>query len=201
MMTLSPIRSAIHATFYFERSEHADYYARDESCPSKWIGKGAEALSIAGQTIEAERFKRYLEGDIAGQKIGTERNGKWQHKPGFDLQFSPDKSVSIAALVGGDARVIEAHDAAIKAAVKYLEEEAAFTRLHTRDKKGKSSIEQVATGNLLCASFRHDTSRSLDPQMHTHAVVMNVTFCADGKLRSIEGHCCPINFHQNCNLI
>lgn len=186
MMTLSPIRSAVHATFYFERSEHADYYTRDESCPSVWIGKGAEILGVAGQVVEADRFQRYLEGKIAEQKLGTVRNGEHKHKPGFDLQFSPDKSVPLAAFVGGDDRVINAHDESVKQTFKFIERHAAFTRTHKRNSKGKSSIEQQATDNLLCAAFRHDTSRSLDPQLHTHAVIMNATLREDGKWRSIE---------------
>lgn len=187
MMTPAPIRSAIHAAFYFERSEHADYYTRDESCPSMWIGKGAETLGVAGQVVESERFKRYLDGDIAGQKIGTVRNGKHQHKPGYDLQLSPDKTTTIAALVGRDGRITVAQDETMEQVIAFVEKKAAYTRVHTRNQKGKSKIEQVATDNLICAAFRHDTSRSLDPQLHTHAVVMNATFLENGELRSIEG--------------
>ena len=106
MMTLAPIRSAVHAASYFESGDHADYYLADDVCPSEWIGKGAELLGVKGLQVAPERFKRYLNGDIAGQSIGTERNGAWQHKPGWDLQFSPSKSVSVAALVGGDQTIV-----------------------------------------------------------------------------------------------
>ncbi len=186
MMSPSEIKSPIHAPSYLMSLDHADYLARGEVCPSIWMGKGAEILGVYGQAVEAERLRRYLDGEIAGKKLGTERNGKRQHKPGFDLQFSPSKSVSIIGLVGGDDRVISAHDEAVKEAIKYLEEKAAYTRLHTRDSKGKSTIEQVATYNLLCALFRHDTSRMLDPQLHSHAAIMNATLREDGKWRSIE---------------
>ncbi len=186
MMTLAPIRSAEHAATYFERSDHSDYYLRDDVCPSYWVGKGAEVLGIAGEVVDAERFKRYLHGEISGSIIGTTKQGKHQHKPGFDLQFSPAKSVSVMALVGGDERIIAAHDKAVNEAITFLEEKASYTRVHTRDSSGKDSIEHVSTGNLLCAAFRHDTSRAQDPQLHSHAVVMNATLRDDGEWRSIE---------------
>ncbi|MBE0617465.1 MAG: relaxase domain-containing protein, partial [Proteobacteria bacterium] len=40
--------------------------------------------------------------------------------------------------------------------------------------------EIVATGNLVVATFDHATSRELDPQLHTHAVVANLTRRNDG---------------------
>lgn len=186
MMTLAPIRSAKHAATYFEQGDHTDYYLSDEACPSEWMGIGANNLGIAGQRVDAERFCRYLNGDIAGAIVGTHRNGEREHKSGWDLQFSPSKSVSIAALVCGDDRVIAAHEMAVNEALKYLEESAAYTRIHSRDFSGKDHCEQVATGNLLVAKFRHDTSRCLDPQLHTHAVVVNATLRTDGQWRSLE---------------
>lgn len=186
MMTLAPIRSSIHAAAYFERGDHADYYLMDDVCPSVWLGCGSELLGIKNQAVHSERFKRYLAGDIAGQKIGTEREGAWQHKPGWDLQFSPAKSISIAALVGGDERIINAHDRAVKEALNFLEQKAALIRVHSRDEKGQDVYKQVPTRNLLAAVFRHNTSRALDPQLHSHAVILNATQRSDGKWRSLE---------------
>lgn len=185
-MTLAPIRSARHAVTYFERGDHADYYLTDDVCPSIWTGEGAKHLGVLDKLVDPERFKRYLDGDIAEQKIGTERNGQWQHKPGWDLQFSPSKSVSVAALVCGDQRIIEAHDRAVKDAISMLEQKAALTRVHSRDEHGHDKCDQVPTGNLLAAVFRHDTSRALDAHLHSHAVVLNATLRGDGKWRSIE---------------
>jgi len=174
-MTLAPIRSAEHAASYYEQSDHADYYARDDVCVSSWEGKAAEIIGIQGQAVDKERFKRYLNGEIAREKVGTVRNGEHHHKPGFDLQFAPPKSVSVVALVGGDERVVQAHNDAVKASIKLLEEKATFTRKHTRDENGKDVMEHQATGNLLCAVFKHDTSRKLDPQLHSHAAVLNLS--------------------------
>ena len=49
-------------------------------------------------------------------------------------------------------------------------EAMASTRVMT---EGKS--ETQLTGNLVMALFNHDTSRDQEPQLHTHAVVANVT--------------------------
>ena len=186
MMTLAPIRSAQHALAYFERGDHSDYYLSDDACASAWIGRGAKQLGIDGQLVDSLRFKRYLDGDIAGQKIGTQRDGQWQHKPGWDLQFSPSKSVSVAAFVCGDERVVEAHNNAVIDALEMLEQQAAFTRVHSRNSTGRDACKLQPTGNLLVAAFRHETSRALDPQLHSHAVVLNATLRADDHWRSIE---------------
>jgi conjugative relaxase-like TrwC/TraI family protein len=191
MMTPFAIRSADHAADYYEQSDHADYYAKDDSCPSSWEGKGAELLGIKGQIVEKDRFKRYLEGDIAGQQLGTMRAGKLTHKPAFDLTFSPSKSVSVVALVGGDERVLAAHEEAVKEALAYVEDNATFKRKHTIDTLGRSQIEQVKTERVVAAVFRHETSRAdannrISPQLHSHAVVINATCDEDGNWRSIE---------------
>jgi conjugative relaxase-like TrwC/TraI family protein len=47
-------------------------------------------------------------------------------------------------------------------------------------------VEREATGNLAIATFRHDTSRAQDPQLHTHAVVLNATRDQQGAWRSLE---------------
>lgn len=189
MMTLAPIRSSEHAATYFERGDHADYYLADEACPSVWLGVGAEAIGIAGQAVEPERFKHILAGNVAGQRVGTERSGEWQHKPGWDLQFSPPKSVTTMAL--GDPRIRELHIEAVNTAIHYLQTKGAYTRVHSRDPCGRDQYEEVLTGNLLVAAFLHNTSRAVgdavpNPQLHTHAVVLNATHRADGQWRSLN---------------
>jgi len=47
--------------------------------------------------------------------------------------------------------------------------------------KGRYCNGQCAdrhTGNIVAAVFRHDTSRALDPHLHSHAIVFNATFDA-----------------------
>lgn len=97
------------------------------------------------------------------------QDGSNKHRPGYDLTFSAPKSVSMMAILGGDKRLIEAHNQAVDIAVRQVEA-LASTRVMT---DGQS--ETVLTGNLVMALFNHDTSRDQEPQLHTHAVVANVT--------------------------
>jgi conjugative relaxase-like TrwC/TraI family protein len=186
MMSPAPIRSAAHAASYYEQSDHADYYARDDVCISSWQGQGAKILGIYNQRVDKERFKYHLSGEVAGQKLGTMRQGMLVHKPAVDLCFAPPKSVSIAALVGGDERVIEAHNQAVNATIEMMERKAAFTRFHKRDEDGKDKTIHHNTGNLLCAVFTHETSRKLSPQLHSHAVCLNFSQIETGEWRSLE---------------
>ncbi|HAL2253772.1 TPA: conjugative transfer relaxase/helicase TraI [Escherichia coli] len=97
------------------------------------------------------------------------QDGSNKHRPGYDLTFSAPKSVSMMAMLGGDKRLIDAHNQAVDFAVRQVEA-LASTRVMT---DGQS--ETVLTGNLVMALFNHDTSRDQDPQLHTHVVVANVT--------------------------
>lgn len=186
MMTLSPVKSIEHAAAYYSQSDHADYYTRDEKCPSAWAGKGAESLGVNGLVVERELFVKYLNGEIGSEKLGTTRAGKQVRKPAVDCVISPPKSVTILALVGGDNRIIDAHNNAINAAIKKMEETAAYFRKHGTDSDGRDKFDHVHTGNLLCAVFQHETSRTLSPQLHSHIVVLNATELSKGQWRSIE---------------
>ena len=101
-------------------------------------------------------------------------------RKGIDFTFSAPKSVSIQALVKGDERIVAAHDAAVKKSLELMQGFAA-----TRKKKGGLSFRE-RTGNLVAATFRHELSRAQDPQLHTHAIVMNLTRRSDGEWRALS---------------
>ena len=101
----------------------------------------------------------------------------------YDFTFSPPKSVSIAALVGDDARIVEAHEQAVTAAMNQLQTFAA-----TRVRKDNQCTDRT-TGNLVAAMFRHDTSRALDPHLHTHCIVFNASFDAvEKQWKALQNH-------------
>lgn len=178
MLSIAPIRDSGAAVAYFEKD---DYYTKGEG-EGAWYGKGAETLGLAGP-ITREAFANVLEGRLAdGINLGRMRDGELEHHPGWDLTFSAPKSVSIAAEVGGDERLFDAHDAAVKAALDWLQENAASTR--TRGFFG--ATKDIQTDNLVIALFQHDTSREQDPQLHTHSVVANATQREDGKWASLD---------------
>jgi conjugative relaxase-like TrwC/TraI family protein len=176
--TISAISGSAQASSYYEAN---DYYAGDGLSPSEWQGKGAEALGLSGE-VERDQFRDMLDGKLPdGQQLGTIRDGANQHRPGWDVTMSAPKSVSIMAEVAGDRRLIGAHDRAVKSALAFAERHSAATRVREGGR-----VERQQTGNLVVASFRHETSRAQDPQLHTHNVIINATRDADGNWRSLE---------------
>lgn len=179
MMSPKAIKSASQAGHYFEKD---DYYV-DGLSPSEWVGSGAEALGLSGD-VQRETFKSLLEGQLPdGQRVGTIRDGEWKHQPGTDVTFSAPKSVSILAEIAGDQRLLSAHDKAVHAALRYIEQEYIVTRNRNRS---ENRVEYEKTGSMVAATFKHTTSRALDPQLHTHCVLMNITQRGDGQWRSTE---------------
>jgi conjugative relaxase-like TrwC/TraI family protein len=177
--TIGAIGSSAAAANYFESD---DYYADGGISPSEWQGDGAKALGLSGE-VNRETFRAILDGTLPhGQQLGTMREGKLQHRPGWDVTMSAPKSISIMAEVAGDRRLVVAHNNAVKAALAYVERHAAATRI-----RADGGVEhRQTTDNLVIASFRHDTSRAQDPQLHTHNVIMNMTQDAEGNWRSLE---------------
>jgi len=103
---------------------------------------------------------------------------------GFDLTFSPVKSVSTLWAVADPktAAVIErAHQSAIKDALDFIEQRALFTRM------GTNGVRQVNVRGLVATAFTHRDSRAGDPDLHTHVAVANKVQTLDGKWRAIDG--------------
>ena len=102
----------------------------------------------------------------------------------YDLTVSAPKSLSIMAIVAGDTRLITAHDKAVAAALEGAEKLACV-----RVRKGAAvdTRQNRATGNIIAAQFLHRESRTLDPQVHTHCVIFNVTLDpVEQRLKAIE---------------
>ncbi|KTE18235.1 exonuclease V subunit alpha [Sphingopyxis sp. H050] len=175
--SVSALTSSVQASSYYEAD---DYYAEGGLSPSEWHGKGAEELGLSGD-VDRDRFRELLDGKVAGQQLGTVRDGQLEHRPGWDVTLSAPKSVSIMAEVAGDRRLIEAHGQAVKTALAHVEAHMAATRV-----RHGGNVTREATGNLVVASFQHGTSRAQDPQLHTHNVIMNATQGEDGSWRSLE---------------
>ena len=103
---------------------------------------------------------------------------------GFDLTFSPVKSVSTLWALADPhtAAIIErAHHAAIADALKLIEDHALFTRT------GAKGVRQVNVRGLVAAAFTHRDSRAGDPDLHTHVAVANKVQTLDGRWLSIDG--------------
>ena len=176
MMSIGQVGPAGKAGDYYT---HQDNYYVLGSMDERWVGEGAEALGLTGK-VDVKDFVAVLEGKLPdGSDLTRMAGNENKHRPGYDLTFSAPKSVSIMAMLGGDKRLIAAHNHAVEVAVREVEK-LASTRSMT---EGVS--ETKLTGNLVVALFNHDTSRDLDPQLHTHAVVANVTQ-HDGKWQTLS---------------
>ena len=185
MLSIGALASASQGASYYERD---GYYAKDSDEhreASAWAGRGAEELGLKGP-VDPDTFRAVLEGKVpdgSGQELGRRgKDGEILHRPGRDLTFSAPKSVSLAALVGGDGRIVEAHDRAVAATLSWVEGNAAETRMKDPD---TGRMGRVGNQKIVAALFRHDTSRNLDPQLHTHAVLANMVQGEDGKWRSM----------------
>lgn len=150
MMSIAQVRSAGSAGNYY--TDKDNYYVLG-SMGERWAGQGAEQLGLQG-SVDKDVFTRLLEGRLPdGADLSRMQDGRNRHRPGYDLTFSAPKSVSMMAMLGGDKRLIEAHNQAVDFAVRQVEA-LASTRVMT---DGQS--ETVLTGNLVMALFNHDTSR------------------------------------------
>ena len=115
--------------------------------------------------------------------LGRIIDGTRQHRPGWDMTFSAPKSVSLEALYRGRRAVMHAHDAAVRATLDWIEKEHLQTRGYD---PATGRRPRLAADGMIAATFRHMASRNNDPQLHTHAVVANMTRNMDGAWRSVE---------------
>ncbi len=159
-----------------------DYYVGTGEVAGYWAGTAAAELGATGD-VTAESLRALLGGtDAAGGRLAGMRGNR--KVPGWDATVAAPKSVSLLwALAEPDAAeaVREAHDAAVAAALAYLEGHAAFTR------RGTNGVEHVQVDGLAAAAFRHRSSRNLDPHLHTHVLIANTARTGDdGRWRTIE---------------
>ncbi len=87
-------------------------------------------------------------------------------------QISAPKDVSLLYLLGGDRRIGPWWNEAVSETIREMER-ATLTRV-----RRNGAIEDRVTGNFVAATVTHDASRALDPQLHTHLCIMNMTYDA-----------------------
>jgi conjugative relaxase-like TrwC/TraI family protein len=200
MLTLSKPLSAGQVRTYHERefaSEQQNYWSRDQQGYSEWQGTLAQQWGLQGE-VGSEQFARLTEGQhpiteaqLVRHQVSRTYEGKngkevtsVEHRAGWDATFSAPKSVSLTALVGGDDRVREAHRESVRVALGELEH-------YTQARIGNVHAPET-TGKFVAASFEHDTARPVEgyaaPQLHTHAVIFNVTERDNGQTRSVQSH-------------
>ncbi len=181
--SIGKIASPSQGASYFERD---GYYGKDDPAhreASAWAGRGAEELGLSGP-VDSDAFRAILEGKVpGGRQLGRKDfEGNIQHRPGRDVTLSAPKSVSLMAMVGGDERIVDAHDRAVGRTLAWIEKNAVETRMQDR---ATGAMVRAGGQKMVAATFRHDTSRNLDPQLHTHAVIANMVQGEDQKWRTM----------------
>jgi len=200
MLTISKPLSASQAQSYHKKeftSREQNYWSQRGEISGEWQGRLAVRFGLNGPVAEGD-FARLSQGQHpqTGEQLVRQRasyqyqdaNGKtittMEHRAGWDATFSAPKSVSLTALVGGDERVREAHRESVRVALDQLER-------YTQARIGGNHPPET-TGKFIAAKFEHDTARPVDgyvaPQLHTHAVVFNVTERDNGQPRAIQPH-------------
>jgi conjugative relaxase-like TrwC/TraI family protein len=173
-----------------DRSDLVRYYSETGTPPGVFLGAGLVGLNnglgvAVGQSVTAENLQRMLQdcadpitGEVLGRLPSTKAVG------GFDLTFSPSKSVSTAwALADRDTRevIYRCHQFAIAEVLTYAEREVFHTRTGSQ-----GCVEEDIVG-VVAASFTHFDSRDGDPQLHDHVVVLNRAQAkSDGVWRTLD---------------
>src|SRR5713226_6507738 len=200
MMTMSSALSAGQAETYYQQdyaNKKENYYSERGEVSGNWIGQLAEEWGLIGE-VTSEQYERLVAGQDPhtgeqlirfvpsreavnnyGEEITTS-----EHRAGWDATFSAPKSVSLAALVGGDERIRMAHRESVSEAMKALEE-------YTQARMGGNE-PAVTTGKMVAAQFEHTAARPdrttgyAAPQLHTHVVIFNVTQTEEGRTKPLQ---------------
>lgn len=159
------------ATSYF--SEHmakSDYLTEGGAVPMVWFGEGSQRLGLTG-AVDAAHFESLCKGlhPLTNEKLLLRDNGASRRVCYFG-QISAPKDVSIALFVGDDQRIAQWWKEAVDETLREIE-----LATLTRVRKGGGKYDRE-TGNMVSSIVTHDSSRNLDPQLHTHVCIMNVTF-------------------------
>jgi conjugative relaxase-like TrwC/TraI family protein len=197
VLTISKPLSAAQARAYHAKefgNAQENYYTTADQIRGQWHGQLARQWGLHGEVLD-DQFARLAEGQhpFTGESLVrhrtpcryTNEHGQtvttMTHRAAWDATFSAPKSVSLTALVGGDARVREAHQASIGVALDELEH-------YVQARLGNHPSE--TTGRWVAARFEHDSARPVDgyaaPQLHTHVVVFNVTQTERGETRPLQ---------------
>ena len=181
------------------------YYAESGTPPGRLLGQGLAGLNNGkgvpvGATVTEEylfRMLGMLQDPITGEQLGRpprrsgtayiDSRGVRRKAPlpvaGFDLTFSAPKSVSVAWAVADEATqglIYAAHQRALEHVIGYAEEHVFSSR------SGKGGVVQEDIRGVVAAAFDHWDSRTGDPQLHTHVVVMNRVQTTDGVWRTLD---------------
>ena len=124
---------------------------------------------------------------VSGDAVGSTPMLSVRKVPvaGFDLTFSPSKSVSVAwALADPETKAViyECHRRAIAYVLSYAE------RHVYRSRSGPRGIIEEDITSVIAAGFTLEDSRAGDPQLHDHVLEWDrERRVSDGRWRTLDG--------------
>ncbi len=169
--------------YYVDPDRHAlaTYYLDAGEPPGVWVGKQATAMGLVGE-VDPDAFLSLMDGrDPSGAQLGRAYND--ESVRGYDVTFSAPKSVSTLWALGDEhvaGESLAAHDTAVRAVLEFAERHA--TTRATID----GAVQFVDADGLAIGVFRQHTSRMLDPQLHSHAVVVAKVRIPDGRWLALD---------------
>lgn len=173
MLRITPFRNAVEAIKYFRHAlATGDYFTQGVLRPSHWLGKTAGKLGLEGLVTD-QAFERlaYNLHPFTGEQL-TPRT-RDERLVAYDFCFSVPKSVTALWAIGGDERIVEAVQNAVRATMRELE-------LQTQTRvRSKGVNADRTTGNLVWSEYIHGTTRPVhgvpDPHLHVHCFAFNLT--------------------------
>ena len=155
---------------YLVNLAQEDYYEIGGEPPGKWHGNGATFLGL-NHLVRREELHQLMDGYhplVPGKKL-VQNAGRYKREIGWDFTFSAPKSVSVIwsqASPNMRKAIEQTQESSVRKTLNFLEEQ-------TTTRRGKGgSIREPA--KLVTAIFEHGTSRELDPNLHSHTVVLNL---------------------------
>jgi conjugative relaxase-like TrwC/TraI family protein len=149
-----------------------------------WWTVAPGGLVAHGQAVDPSVFRRLARGvdPVSGKPLVQTNSTK--RLAGYDLQFAAPKSVSVLWATGTSeqrAKVEAIHRRAVHAALSGMREEGLIIT-----RRGKGGAIKEAVANAAVAEFMHTTSRAGDPQLHSHAVLLNTCEREDGTFGTLD---------------
>lgn len=180
MMSISSWQSAAQAQNYFQQD--LDYYQKNQEL-GEWhiTGEMAERYpNIENQSsITKESYQDFA--DLINQNLKGNATGN--QRAGFDITFSPSKSIDVIYAVANDElkkSILQAQDRAVNLA---LEKASRYITYRMRNENGR---EHFQNNGLAIAKFQHLSNRNEEIKIHTHCFIANQTINSKGELVSID---------------
>jgi conjugative relaxase-like TrwC/TraI family protein len=173
--------------YYTERLP--SYYLDGDDPPGRWWGNGADRLGLPSE-VDPEAFLAVMAGQDPATQTDLGRRYGEESVRGYDATFSAPKSVSVLFALGDETtrrEVVEAHEGAVEAVLGWIEDHA-----HTRI-RDHGHVMCVDAQGIVVGVFRQHTSRRLDPQLHTHAVIANKVRAPDGRWLALDARTIKID--------